>query len=224
MTVTIEDLLEGAALPTTAPERTGFDVGVGLRRLAAEPVAPADDVARATAASQRLSVVCRWIINAPDAGAQVDRLADRADEERQEVAPVDGELVFACLLFLAGHPESAKFWWQLAAGAGDRVAAYCLHQHHLALGEDREARHWRHQLAEALAEDRGTEVVDDVFLDSMGLVAQWVRRNGSKAHPPTGDLEMEVDRLADEDEQTCGIVHLPDHRLARRMIREFTRP
>ncbi|MFD6750935.1 hypothetical protein ACFWDC_38360, partial [Streptomyces anthocyanicus] len=57
---------------------------------------------------------------------------------------VDGALVLAYLLHLTGHPESAQFWWQLAAGAGHREAAYCLHLHHLALGEAREAWHWLH--------------------------------------------------------------------------------
>ncbi|MBL1093138.1 MULTISPECIES: hypothetical protein [Streptomyces] len=40
---------------------------------------------------------------------------------------VDGAQVFACMLSLADHPESAQFWWQFAAGAGNRAAAYCLH-------------------------------------------------------------------------------------------------
>ncbi|MFF4174128.1 hypothetical protein [Streptomyces sp. NPDC001744] len=53
---------------------------------------------------------------------------------------IEGVQVFACMLYLAHHPESARFWWRFAAGAGSSKAAYCLYLDHLAPGDDREAR------------------------------------------------------------------------------------
>ncbi|MCP9994384.1 hypothetical protein LUX09_34245 [Streptomyces albogriseolus] len=143
----IDELLADARIPTGP--RDGFDVGAALRRLAADAAAvaakPHPDTVRAAQAGQRLSVVCRWILNRPDAADHVDRLAQEpATPEDDGHLDVDGALVFACLLYLTDHRESAQFWWQLAAGAGHRAAAYCLHLHHLALGESREARHWLH--------------------------------------------------------------------------------
>lgn len=54
----------------------------------------------------------------------------------------DGAMVLGCVLQLAGREDSARFWWQFAAGAGDQKAACCLYLHHTALGELREAELW----------------------------------------------------------------------------------
>ncbi|MFJ2217763.1 hypothetical protein ACIQVO_36935 [Streptomyces sp. NPDC101062] len=56
-----------------------------------------------------------------------------------------GARVLGCVLHLAATEESARFWWQYAAGAGDPAAAYCLYLHHLALGEHGPARWWHTQ-------------------------------------------------------------------------------
>jgi hypothetical protein len=56
-----------------------------------------------------------------------------------------GARVLGCVLQLAGREDSARFWWQFAAGAGDVAAAYCLYLHHLTLGEAWEAELWRRQ-------------------------------------------------------------------------------
>ncbi|WP_255951286.1 hypothetical protein [Streptomyces odontomachi] len=53
-----------------------------------------------------------------------------------------GARVLGCLLQLADSEESARFWWQYAAGADDAPAAFCLYLHHLALGEIGEADWW----------------------------------------------------------------------------------
>ncbi|MEK8169013.1 hypothetical protein NKH77_01795 [Streptomyces sp. M19] len=75
--------------------------------------------------------------------ARVDRLVgETLDVDNLDI---DGARIYACLLSLAGHPESAQYWWQLAAGAGDRMAAYCLHLHHECRGELREAEHWANE-------------------------------------------------------------------------------
>ncbi|MGY0055119.1 hypothetical protein ACWY4P_00765 [Streptomyces sp. LZ34] len=116
------------------------------------------------------------------------------------------------MLYLTGHPESAEFWWKLAAGAGHRAAAYCLHLRHVELGEDREAQHWLHQLIQCMNEN------DDGFFEALETVAKYVRTNGSAASAPTGCLEAEVERLASRA-PGCGIVRRPDRRLADRFHR-----
>ncbi|MDX3698055.1 hypothetical protein PV726_49570 [Streptomyces europaeiscabiei] len=219
----IDELLADARIPT-AP-RDGFDVGAALRRLASDAAAvaakPHPDTVRAAQAGQRLSVVCRWILNKPDAADHVDRLAQEpetpADERHLDV---DGALVFACLLHLTDHRESAQFWWQLAAGAGHRAAAYCLHLHHLSLGETREARHWLHEVTDDVLD---SEAPDSAFLATLETVATYVCRTGSSlASAPTGGLEMEVDRLATAKDDSCIIVQRPDQRLAD-LLHDFTR-
>ncbi|MGJ5761274.1 hypothetical protein [Streptomyces galbus] len=46
------------------------------------------------------------------------------------------------ILHLAGCEDSARFWWQYAAGAADPVSSYCLYLHHRSQGEDRQADWW----------------------------------------------------------------------------------
>ncbi|MFE3583107.1 hypothetical protein [Streptomyces vinaceus] len=58
-----------------------------------------------------------------------------------------GARVLGCILLLTDAEDSARFWWQYAAGAGDSIASYCLYLHHLALGENHEAVWWRRQTA-----------------------------------------------------------------------------
>lgn len=87
----------------------------------------------------------------------------------------------ACCL-LTDHPEGAGFWWQLAAGAGNREVGYHLHHlHHLALGGHREARHWLHEVTHTIL-DSGAP--DRHFLTCLEAVAHYVRKNGSAAPAP----------------------------------------
>lgn len=230
--MTLDALLDDARIPTSSHT---FDVAAGLRRLAAEAVtgAPTFEVIRAGQAVQRLSVVCRWVLNSPDAAVHVDRLVQDADEaggahtilpdaERrlfEKKLDIQGAVVFACLLSLTHQPESAQFWWQLAAGAGNRIAAYCLHLHHLGLGESREAQHWYHQVAQAI-EDAVDAAPDRGYLEVLNAMTWYVRRNGSAASiPPHSGLEAAVDRLASRN--PSGIVAAPDRRLADQ-LHDFT--
>ncbi|MFH9125735.1 hypothetical protein [Streptomyces globisporus] len=65
---------------------------------------------------------------------------------RHEVARFSpGARVLGCILQLAESEESARFWWQYAAGAGDPAASSCLYLHHRALGEHAPARWWHDQ-------------------------------------------------------------------------------
>lgn len=220
MTTTLDTLLAEARLPTAAPHR--FDVAAGLRRLAADTSrrTPTQEIARAAQAGQRLSVVCRWVLNEPAAADHVAKIAE--DPERgpltEDHMDVDGALVYACLLYLTGHPESAQFWWQLAAGAGSRAAAYCLHLHHLAVGESKRSWHWFHQLTHSMAD---TAPPDAAFLEGLEIFARYVRANGSGALAPTGRLEDEVDRLAARTPDASVIVARPDRQLVD-SLQEFT--
>ncbi|MDJ1137125.1 hypothetical protein [Streptomyces iconiensis] len=218
----IDDLLANARVPTTSGD--AFDVGAALRRLArdAAEAIPPRDMLRSARAGEHLSVICRWYLNRPDAADHVDRLAQDPDTDtpadvREEQLDVDGALVFACLLHLTEHPESAQFWWQLAAGAGHRAAAYCLHLHHLARGETREAQHWIHQVTDTLLD---TPAPDKDFLVSLEKMTRFVRVTGcTRASPPTGGLEMEVVRLAASGTGSCIILRRPDRGLAAQLHR-----
>ncbi|MFC7921507.1 hypothetical protein [Streptomyces cinereoruber] len=151
----------------------------------------------------------------PRVSGDISRLADAPGRGTDGEFGEDGAAVFACFLFLTGHPESAQFWWQLSAGAGNRIAAYCLHLRHLALGEHREAAHWRHEIT---VPGSGGSGIDEVLLDCLSAVASYVRKKGfTSSTPPTGQLEMEVDCFAD----TEGISGPSDQRLVER-LREFT--
>ncbi|MEU1668582.1 hypothetical protein ABZ547_34375, partial [Streptomyces sparsogenes] len=135
----IDQLLADAAPPVSEHR---FDVAAGLRRLAREAgyILPGPEVQRAPQAGQMLSAVARWWLTRPRAAAHVDRLVAELDEDcpapYDTTTPLDvhGAQIFACLLHLTGHPESAQFWWELAAGAEVRGAAYCLHLHHISRG------------------------------------------------------------------------------------------
>lgn len=72
-----------------------------------------------------------------------------------------GARVLGCMLQLSEREESARFWWQYAAGAGDPAASYCLYLHHRALGEHGAADWWhtQHTQADVVADaETGPEV------------------------------------------------------------------
>ncbi|MFH9016138.1 hypothetical protein ACH4C6_32755 [Streptomyces sp. NPDC017943] len=56
-----------------------------------------------------------------------------------------GAWILGCLLYLAGAEDGARYWWQYAAGAGDRGAGYCLSLHHRSRGDDQTADFWLDQ-------------------------------------------------------------------------------
>ncbi|MFC8349775.1 hypothetical protein [Streptomyces sp. NPDC057280] len=53
--------------------------------------------------------------------------------------------VLGCALQLADDQDSARSWWQYAAGAGDDLAPYCLYLQHLGHGDTDAADWWLHQ-------------------------------------------------------------------------------
>ncbi|MGD9485401.1 hypothetical protein WDH52_19500 [Streptomyces sp. TRM70308] len=159
MTSHVERLLSKAALEPTGPyteadldaaeERLALRVAArlapaGFLATATEPPAPAPRRARPSGRSRQqyaadLRTLCEVVVTRPAAlNCLHDFLACFLPEP-------DGAAVLGSVLHLAGAEDSARFWWQYAAGAGDQPAAYCLYLHHQAHGEDLEARWWYHQ-------------------------------------------------------------------------------
>jgi hypothetical protein len=95
---------------------------------------------RATEAAPYLAMLCRTVIEREGALQHMAAFLGR------RIPQPDGARVLGCVLQLAGREDSARFWWQFAAGAGDAAAAYCLYLHHLTLGEAWEAELWRRQV------------------------------------------------------------------------------
>ncbi|MET9414023.1 hypothetical protein ABZY03_07485 [Streptomyces klenkii] len=220
----IRALLADAIVPTTASR--DFDEAAGLRRLAAEAGQPGGvgELAQTRRARQGLGVVCRWILNGPDVAAQVRRLAQALAVQDPRPAhdllaldriDIEGALVFACLLCLTGHCESAQVWWELAAGAGLRAAAYCLHLHHAGRGELREAEHWLEQ-AEAPPEGDPSPPPVHGFFQLLARFTQYAGRHGGSAGEPAESLKGAVERLVPA--AGCGIVSRPDEELADELL------
>ncbi len=123
-------------------------------RLAECAVGTPERITRATA---YLAMLCRTVVEQDGALQHMGAFLGR------RIPQPDGARVLGCVLQLAGREDSARFWWQFAAGAGDAAAAYCLYLHHLTLGEAWEAELWRRQVdpgpppaaAEQRAGDRG---------------------------------------------------------------------
>ncbi|MEV5355785.1 hypothetical protein [Streptomyces sp. NPDC052693] len=63
----------------------------------------------------------------------------------EQLPSPEGAWILGCLLHLAGAQDGARYWWQYAAGAGERGASYCLALHHRAQGDDQTADFWLDQ-------------------------------------------------------------------------------
>ncbi|WP_049579286.1 hypothetical protein [Streptomyces sp. SBT349] len=95
-------------------------------------------------ATRHLSTLCRTVVE------QEGALQDMAAFLGRRIPQPYGARVLGCVLQLAGREDSARFWWQFAAGAGDGAASYCLYLHHLTLGETWEAELWQRQAGREL--------------------------------------------------------------------------
>lgn len=91
-------------------------------------------------AAHDLDLAVSLIVDAPQAHLSLSRLL-----ESDPIEP-EGALVFAALLHLAGHREPSQFWFEFAAGAGSRTAAFCLFLLHRNRSEHRIAAYWRAQM------------------------------------------------------------------------------
>ncbi|MFW6690499.1 hypothetical protein [Streptomyces sp. MAR4 CNX-425] len=165
MTTDIDRVLARARLRPTAPYAQA-DIDAAEQRLAARVAArhrvPAPDGPEAAArtpgtgtgtgsaaagtvaqpgwqrrAARDLRLLCEVLLTQPGA---LESLADSLPGTALPDTP--GARALGGVLHLAECEDSARFWWQYAAGAGDAVSSYCLHLHHRAAGEDEEAEWW----------------------------------------------------------------------------------
>ncbi|MFF7329064.1 hypothetical protein ACIQU5_03530 [Streptomyces sp. NPDC090306] len=205
------------------------DVGAGLRRLAEDAgyvprPASRPDVSRAR---HRLRVIVRWCLDQPDASVHVERLAQAIGGDHEDVRhllqkdrdtediDVHGAQVFACMLYLADHPESAQFWWQFTAGAGSGAGAFCLHMHHASRGETAEADHWLDIMLRLVHIDEDP-AVERLFFAAAGDFAAYVRHHRPPALLAERRLAAEVRRLASRGD-AAHLVCRPDRALADRL-------
>ncbi|MGI5391928.1 hypothetical protein [Streptomyces sp. CA-251251] len=197
--------------------RRPFDEAGGLRRLARKsPLPQTRDTPLVTRARRQLSVMTRLYLKPPQAVRHIERLAaclgDDGDGDRHppfEDIDIDGAHIFGCMLHLADHPQSAQFWWELAAGAGHLGATYLLHLHHTAHGARAEATHWLDQLSlQAITLD------EDFFL-GVTRFTQWMHEHRPPvAHPCLLD---EVVRLALHHNDDQPLVCRPERQIADRL-------
>ncbi|MGW0285595.1 hypothetical protein ACWDXT_21120 [Streptomyces sp. NPDC003236] len=203
-----------------------FDVGVGLHRLARDAgyIPVKDTVPSVSVALRDLEQFVGWSLDQPGAATHVERLAAALgendapyrlltrDQDTEEV-DLDGAHIFACMLYRAQHSESAQFWWEFTAGAGNSASAFCLHLLHHGRGESAEAEHWREILLKVVDLDDDPDV-EKAFVNAVGHFAAYSRRHRPPA-PVTPVLDAEVRRLARDDADR--LVCRPDAGLARRL-------
>ncbi|MFE7114571.1 hypothetical protein ACFU99_04005 [Streptomyces sp. NPDC057654] len=119
-------------------------------------------------AAEDLRRLCRLVVGQPEALHQMTMFIGAA-----RLPEPAGARVLACVLQLAGREDSARFWWQYAAGAGDTSASYCLFLHHMALAEVSEAAWWHAQAdADRADPDRTGYRWSDVA-DAYDTVVTW---------------------------------------------------
>lgn len=95
-------------------------------------------------AARDLRTLCETAVMSSGALASLKRFVARSLPEPS------GARVLGCILHLTEQEDSARFWWQYAAGAGDGAATYCLYLHHMAHGEEPEAEWWHTQATAAV--------------------------------------------------------------------------
>jgi hypothetical protein len=110
---------------------------VAALRQARLTAAPAHLPSEHEQAAFELGLVVALVLGAPCASQGLDLLVNA-----RRIQP-EGAEVFGALLYATGKEEGAEFWWRFAAGSGSGTAAYCLHLHHLKLGETDDADYWR---------------------------------------------------------------------------------
>ncbi len=126
----------GAVVHVPRPERANAERIAAVRqaRLTAAPTHLSSEHEQA---AFELGLVVALVLGAPDASQGLDLLVNA-----RRIQP-EGAEVFGALLYATGKEEGAEFWWRFAAGSGSGTAAYCLHLHHLMLGETDDADYWR---------------------------------------------------------------------------------
>lgn len=194
---TYSDYDTEAARQRVDTKAESWDPGAGPH--ARRPVAAHEQAAR------DLDLAVALIVDSPQAATALERLADddRPDPE--------GAVVFAALLHLARDHDAAQFWWQFAAGGGNRTAAFCLSLAHGRRAEFSDARHWR-------AEARRLEAAPDGATRALAarpLLPESIRhqlltqcRSGSRPTLPAR-LEAVINRLPVHPDLDYGTIPRP---------------
>ncbi|GAB7188938.1 tetratricopeptide repeat protein [Kitasatospora sp. Ki12] len=137
--------------------------------------------------------------------AEQDEVNDRPAQLQHpiDVSEIDAEIagfqIFGCLLYLAGHPTSAAFWWGMAAGAGDRLSATFIYLLHLQRGELRQAIRWFQEAHSFFDLPAGVGTIPPGVPDMAGymraLPAHLIPWTSPENAEPTDQLAPEVERL-----------------------------
>jgi hypothetical protein len=114
-----------------AARRTG-DPGARARPCPAPPPVPREN----HPAARDLRALCEALLSRPGALQGLGAFLG------SQLPEPSGARTLGGILHLAGCEDSARFWWQYAAGAADPVSSYCLYLHHRSQGEDRQADWW----------------------------------------------------------------------------------
>ncbi|MFI8194817.1 DUF6207 family protein [Streptomyces sp. NPDC085946] len=151
----IDDLLARAALLKNP--RIPGDTVPYLRTCSDLPLPPAGnaavlagDVLADNTAAHHLRSLCEVAVTHTSAPQITDFITE-------QLPTPEGAWILGCLLHLAGVEEGARYWWQYAAGAGDRGASYCLSLHHRARGDDHAADFWLDQAGDDTDTDEACE-------------------------------------------------------------------
>ncbi|MGV9263823.1 hypothetical protein ACWDRR_04045 [Kitasatospora sp. NPDC003701] len=221
--------------PPTEFPAGGPGLGAALRRIA-------EDVARHQAGCYRepdwwhhynrarlgLNSLSRSALTGPKALAMLARFARNDDGPITVFDPdadleIEGARIFGCLLHLAGHPLSAAFWWKIAAGAGDRTAAFAIYLQHLEHGELDKASFWFTQGCLAAPGTPGlppaVPPLPGYFKVITAVMPPWHPAENTQ---PAAGLVHEVDRLVVHADPAYaanfdGIARRPGPRLASRL-------
>ncbi|MFJ9695977.1 hypothetical protein [Kitasatospora sp. NPDC101183] len=185
---------DGGTFRVPRPERAHAERIAALRQ-ARVTAAPAHLPSEHEQAAFELGLVVALVLGAPNASAGLDLLVNE-----RRIQP-EGAEVFGALLYATGREEAAEFWWRFAAGSGSGTAAYCLHLHHLRLGETDDADYWRawsEQLAATRQQPRTLRMnrpllPDDVRRDILSRV-----HHGLAPQLPAALVEV-IDRLPVQD-------------------------
>ncbi|WP_327238060.1 hypothetical protein OG349_32905 [Streptomyces sp. NBC_01317] len=216
-----------------------YDTDSALRRAAARAGERAQERAEgavrapggcATAheqAARDLDLAVALVLNAPEAAGCLAQLVDHDRIDPQ------GAVVFAALLHLTGHRDAAQFWWQFAAGGGNRTAAFCLFLAHQQRAEFRDAAHWRAESRRLAGSGRtSSDTVPSPVPSLSSLLPEAVRHDligqCHRGRHPTlpAALEAVVNRLrVDSADEDYGEVPQPDETLVTWPVtRPITRP
>ncbi|MBM7167502.1 hypothetical protein JQK87_03540 [Streptomyces sp. G44] len=172
---TVDDLLARAALLKNP--RIPADTVPYVDTCPSPPPQPhpsADDLGDDTAA-QHLHSLCEVAVAHATAPQLTDFITDQLPAPR-------GAWILGCLLHLAGAQDGARYWWQYAAGAGERGASHCLSLHHRAQGDDHAAGFWLDQAGEGTGTREESQASTTIILR---IVAQMTAESDRTYSEPT---------------------------------------